>query len=93
MNDRRTPNEIKEQAIMCFKQMARPKYDEGQAKAEASGGHTNLDEHPALITEARFEVLDLWFYLDSLNQQMDQKDQKIDRLELELERWKEMAQR
>ncbi len=66
---------------MCFKQMARPKYDEGQAKAEASGGHTNLDEHPGLITEARFEVLDLWFYLDSLNQQMDLKDQRIAELE------------
>jgi len=66
---------------MCFKQMARPKYDEGQAKAEARGGHTNLDEHPGLITEARFEVLDLWFYLDSLNHQMDLKDQRIAELE------------
>jgi len=78
---------------MCFKQMARPKYDEGQAKAEERGKHTNLDEHPALITEARFEVLDLWFYLDSLAQQMDEKDQRIAELESEVERWKERSKR
>ena len=88
MNDRRTPTEIKEQAIMCFKQMAPHKYDEGQAKAEARGKHTNLDEHPDLITEAKFEALDLWFYLDSLAQQMDEKDQRIAEWEFEVERGK-----
>ena len=93
MIEERTPKEIREQAIMCFKQMARPKYDEGQAKAEARRLHTNLDDHPELIRECRFEVLDMWFYLDSLAWQVDQKDQEIARLEFQVEKWKEMASR
>jgi len=78
MNDRRTPNEIKEQAIMCFKQMARDKYDEGQAKAELKGDYPNLDDRPDLIKQARFEVLDMWFYLDSLAHQLDQLESEVD---------------
>ena len=78
---------------MCFKQMARPKYDEGQRSAEARGENENLDNHPELIRECRFEILDLWFYLDSLAWQMDQKDQEIARLEFQVKKWKEQASR
>ena len=84
----RTPNEIKEQAIMCWKQMARPKYDKGQ---EEKG--TNLGDNPDLITECRYEAIDLWFYLDSLAHQIDGKDSRIAELEHEVERWKENAKR
>jgi hypothetical protein len=84
----RTPNEIKEQAIMCWKQMARPKYDKGQLEKG-----TNLDDNPDLITECRYEIIDLWFYLDSLAHQLDGKDSRIAELEYEVERWKEKAKR
>lgn len=84
----RTPDEIREQAIMCWKQMARPKYDKGQKEKG-----TNLDDHPNLITECRYEAIDLWFYLDSLSYQIDCKDSRIAELEFEVERWKEQAKR
>ena len=84
----RTPDQIREQAIMCWKQMARPKYDKGQ---ESKG--TNLDAHPNLVTECRYEIIDMWFYLDSLSYQLDCKDSRIAELEFEVNRWKEQAKR
>ena len=84
----RSPSEIREQAIMCFKQMARPKYNMGQKEKG-----TNLDDNPDLVTECRYEALDLWFYLDSLAHQIDAKDSQIAELELEVERWKERSKR
>jgi len=84
----RTPSEIREQAIMCFKQMAPAKYDKGQMEKG-----TNLDDNPNLITECRYEAIDLWFYLDSLAHQVGEKDSRIAELEFEVERWKEQAKR
>tara|TARA_R100001244_G_scaffold1872_1_gene3032 strand:+ start:375 stop:722 length:348 start_codon:yes stop_codon:yes gene_type:complete len=77
----RTPNEIKEHAIMCFRQMAPAKYDKGQQKAQ-----TNLDEHPDLVGAIREELVDGWFYLHSLAQQIEINDSYIAELELELDR-------
>tara|TARA_Y100000310_G_scaffold200308_1_gene200362 strand:+ start:165 stop:428 length:264 start_codon:yes stop_codon:yes gene_type:complete len=84
----RTPVEIREQAIMCWKQMARPKYDKGQQEKG-----TNLDDHDDLVGAIREELIDGWFYLDSLAKQIDVKDSRIAELEFEVERWKEMAKR
>ena len=84
----RSPSEIREQAIMCFKQMARPKYDKGQKEKG-----TNLDDHPDLVGAIREELVDGWFYLDSLAKQIDDKNSRIAELEFEVERWKEQAKR
>ena len=84
----RSPSEIREQAIMCFKQMARPKYDKGQQEKG-----TNLDDHDDLVGAIREELVDGWFYLESLAKQVDDKDIRIAELEHEVERWKEQAKR
>ena len=84
----RSPSEIREQAIMCFKQMARPKYDKGQQEKG-----TNLDDHDDLVGAIREELVDGWFYLESLAKQIDVKDSRIAELEFEVERWKEQAKR
>ena len=84
----RSPSEIREQAIMCFKQMARPKYDKGQQEKG-----TNLDDHDDLVGAIREELVDGWFYLESLAKQIDVKDIRIAELEHEVERWKEQAKR
>jgi hypothetical protein len=86
----RTPNEIRDSAVRCFNQTAPAKYDVGQAKSEVTN---NLDKHPDLIGALREELLDAWFYLGSLQQQVDDKDCRIDELEKEVERWKEQAKR
>ena len=84
----RSPNEIREQAITCFKQMARPKYNMGQREKG-----TNLDDHDDLVGAIREELVDGWFYLESLAKQIDVKDIRIAELEHEVERWKEQAKR
>jgi len=57
---------------MCFKQMARPKYDKGQKEKG-----TNLDDHTDLVGAIREELVDGWFYLDSLAKQIDDKNSRI----------------
>ena len=84
----RSPSEIREQAIMCFKQMARPKYDKGQKEKG-----TNLDGHRDLVGAIREELVDGWFYLDSLAKQIDATKSRIAELEFEVVRWKEQAKR
>lgn len=86
----RTPNEIRDSAVRCFNQLAPAKYDIGQAKSEVTN---NLDNHPDLIGALREELLDAWFYLGSLQQQLDDKDSRIDELEAEVKRWKEVSAR
>lgn len=86
----RTPDQIRDHSVRCFNQLAPEKYDLGQAKSEVTN---NLDQHPDLIGALREELLDAWFYLGSLQQQVDNKDCRIDELEKELKRWKEMAKR
>ena len=88
MNSSRTPNEIRDSALRCFAQEAKPKYDKGQIRAG-----TNLDEHPDLVGAVREELMDAWFYLLSLAKQVDDKESRIVELEAEVERWKELAKR
>ena len=86
----RTPNEIRDSAVRCFNQLAPEKYDIGQAKSEVTN---NLDKHPDLINAIREELLDGWFYVGSLAEQLNEKDERIAELEREVERWKEMTKR
>ena len=72
----RTPNQIRDSAVRCFNQLAPAKYDEGQEKAG-----TNLDEHPDLVGAIREELMDGWFYLNSLATQMDELWQEKEKLE------------
>ena len=86
----RTPDQIRNHAVKAFNQLAPTKYDIGQAKAEVTN---NLDQHPDLIGALREELMDGWFYLESLREQMDKKDKQIAALEYEVQRWKDIAKR
>ena len=88
MSKDRSPDQIMEQAVLCWRQMAPAKYNKGQIEKG-----TNLDDNPDLITECKYEAIDLWFYLDSLAHQIDAKDSRIAELEFEVNRWKELAKR
>ena len=85
---KRTPAQIRDNALRGFQPSAKPKYDLGQLRAG-----TNLDEHPDLVGAIREELIDGWFYLESLAHQLDEKEERIAVLEAEVERWKEMAKR
>jgi len=86
----RTPDQIRDHAMRCFSQTARPKYDDGQARKEVTD---NLDTHPDLVGALREELIDGWFYLHSLAHQLDEKDSKIAELEHQLKHYKELARR
>lgn len=81
----RTPDEIRDDAMKVFNQMAPAKYDDGQARQEIT---SNLDKHPDLTQAKREEIMDLWFYnesqvrqIDELRLQVDQLQKRIDYLE------------
>ena len=90
VSPRRTPNQIRDEAMKAFNQQAPGKYDEGQRRSEKTG---NLDTHPDLVGAIREELIDGWFYLDSLAQQLNEKEERISALEAEVKRWKEIAKR
>lgn len=56
----RTPDEIREVGIMRFKELARPKYDKGQEE------HGGLLDETVTVERLEEEILDLWFYAQSL---------------------------
>ena len=86
----RSPDQIRDHAVRCFNQLAPPKYDDGQRRQEIT---SNLAQHPDLVGALREELIDGWFYLESLARQIDDKDERIAALEKELLRWKELAKR
>lgn len=86
----RTPDQIRDHAVRAFNQLAPAKYDVGQAKSEVTN---NLDQHPDLIGAVREELIDGWFYVDSIAALLDKKDKQIAELKYEVERWKEIAKR
>ena len=86
----RTPDQIRDHAVRAFNQLAPTTYDIGQAKSEVTN---NLYQHPDQIGALREELLDGWFYLESLRQQVDEKDKQIAALEYEVQRWKDIAKR
>jgi len=74
----RTPDEIRDDAMKVFNQMAPAKYDDGQARQEIT---SNLDKHPDLIQAKREEIMDLWFYNESQARELDELKLRIDKLE------------
>ena len=86
----RTPDQIRDHAVKAFNQLAPRKYDIGQAKSEVTD---NLDKHPDLIGAIREELIDGWFYVDSIAELLDRKDKEIAALEYEVERLREMVKR
>ena len=69
---------------MRFKELARPKYDKGQLV------HGGLLDETVSIERLEEEVLDLWFYTQSLRVK---HSDEVKRLEEEVERWSERAKR
>jgi len=84
----RTPNQIKNESIKCFNQLAPAKYDAGQLE---HGGL--LDERKDIINDLRGEAIDFWFYVETAARQMEEKDERIEELEKQVERYKEIAKR
>ena len=80
----RTPDEIRDDAISYFCEVAIPKFDAGQLE---HGG--SLDERVS-AEDIEDEIIDLWMYVQS----MKKKHQtEMETLRAEAERWKERAQR
>ena len=86
----RTPDQIRDEAIKWFNQVAPPKYNDGQARKEVTD---NLDSHPDLIGALGEELTDAIFYLRSLAYQLDEKDEEIERLKSRLEYYESLAKR
>jgi len=84
----RTPNQIRDEAIKCFNQMAPAKYNAGQKE---HGGL--LDKRKDIIADLRGESIDFWFYVETAARQMEEKDERIEFLEKQLEHYKEIAAR
>ena len=85
---RRTPNQIRDESIKCFNQLAPAKYNAGQ---EEHGGL--LDEREDVINDLRGEAIDFWFYVETAAWQLQEKDERIEALEKQVEHWKEIAKR
>ena len=86
--DKRTPDQIRDEAVKEWNSSAPLKYDIGQ---EAAGD--NLDEKHDLIGEAKKEAVDLWFYLCSAEREKQSLLLRIQSLNREVEHWKEIARR
>lgn len=85
----RTPDQIRDEAMKWFKQVAPAKYNDGQARKEVTD---NLDRHPDLIGALGEELVDGMFYLRSLAYQLDEKDDRIAELERQVASYKEREQ-
>jgi len=86
--NKRTPNQIRDESIKCFNQLAPAKYNAGQ---EEHGGL--LDEREDVINDLRGEAIDFWFYVETAAWQLQEKDERIEALEKQVEHWKEIAKR
>ena len=73
----RTPDQIRDDAIRCFNQMAPAKYDDGQARKEVTD---NLDKHPDLGGAIREELCAAWFYNESREREIDELQLKVEQL-------------
>ena len=67
----RTPNEIREVGIARFKALSRPKYDAGQVE------HGGLLDETVTIEKLEEEVIDLWFYTQSLRVKHENEIKKL----------------
>jgi hypothetical protein len=87
----RTPDKIRDDALQYFMETAGDKFNAGQ---EEHGG--SLDERVSEV-DIDDEIIDLWFYVQSFSEkhrvQIVDLCFTITKLEAEVERWKERAQR
>lgn len=67
----RDPNEIREVGIARFKALSRPKYDAGQEE------HGGLLDETVTIEKLEEEVIDLWFYTQSLRVKHENEIKKL----------------
>ena len=72
----RTPNQIRDEAIKCFNQLAPAKYNAGQKE---HGG--NLDKRKDVINDLRGEAIDFWFYVETEARQKEELEERIEELE------------
>jgi hypothetical protein len=72
MTKPREPNQIRDDAIVRFIEIAVPKFDKGQ---EEHGG--NLDER-ASFEDLEDEIVDLFFYLQSLKHKITKAQENGD---------------
>ncbi len=84
----RTPNQIRDESIKCFNQMAPAKYNAGQ---EEHGGL--LDNREDIIADLRGEAIDFWFYVETAARQLEEKDERIEELEKQVKHYKDLAKR
>lgn len=87
---KRSPDQIRDDAMRVFRQQAPTKYDEGQARQEVT---SNLDDHPDLGQAIREELMDAWFYNESRERQIDELRLRVDNLERMVEYYKDLAKR
>lgn len=87
---KRSPDQIRDDAMRVFRQQAPAKYDEGQARQEVT---SNLDDHPDLGQAIREELMDAWFYNESRERQIDELRLRVDNLERMVEYYKELSRR
>ena len=87
----RRPDQIRDEGIRVFNEIAKPKYDAGQ---EEHGG--NLDES-VRWKDLQDEVIDLWYYLESKRHQsaarVEVLEKRIEELTAENARLYEMVRR
>ena len=87
----RTPDKIRDDALQYFMETAGDKFDAGQKE---HGGSLDIRVSEVDIND---EITDLWFYVQSLSEkhrvQIVDLCFTITKLEAEVERWKERAQR
>tara|TARA_Y100001973_G_C4973010_1_gene220531 strand:+ start:199 stop:495 length:297 start_codon:yes stop_codon:yes gene_type:complete len=74
----RTPDQIRDDAMKWFNQVAPAKYNDGQARQEITN---NLDKHPDLVEAIGEELTDGIFYLRSLSRQIDELKLQVDQLQ------------
>ena len=88
---RTTPDKTRDDALQYFMEVAGDKFDAGQKE---HGG--SLDERVSEV-DIENEIIDLWFYVQSLSEkhrvQIVDLCFTITKLEADVERWKERAQR
>ena len=80
----RTPDEIREVGIARFKELARAKYDKGQAE------HGGLLDETVTIEKLEEEAIDQWFYAQSLRVK---HANEVRTAEEAAARWEEVAKR
>lgn len=86
--NKRTPNQIRDESIKCFNQLAPAKYNAGQ---EEHGGL--LDEREDVINDLRGEAIDFWFYVETAARQKEEMEERIEYLEGRVAYWEERSKR